>query len=98
MKKIISIIILLLISSISFSQDLEIKKINDIKYVFNHTINYDISHYEDRLKLQFESINKIKITNQKVEIIFKENLSEIEISNILLEVSKIFNYQKYILI
>lgn len=98
MKKIIITLTILIISIIGFSQDLKIKKINNLNYEFNNNIDYDISTlYEDRIKSNFLEINEIKINSNKVEIFFKKGTSEKDISRVLSEICLIFNHQKYIL-
>lgn len=96
--KIILTILTLLLSISLFSQDLRIKRINEISYEFNHNIDYDVSIYESRIESQFDKIKKIKINNQKVEILFSEETKKEDILNILSEISIIFNHKNYILI
>jgi hypothetical protein len=97
MKKILTLLFIIFSLQL-FSQDLEIKKISKTNYEFNHDIDQDISIYSERIKIQFEEISDIKISNQKVEISFKKGTKGKDISRILSEISLIFNHQKYILI
>ena len=97
MKKILTFLFIIFSLQL-FSQDLEIKKISKNTYEFNHDIDQDVSIYSERIKIQFEEISDIKISNQKVEVFFKKGTSNKDISRILSEISLIFNHQKYILI
>jgi len=97
MKKILTLLFIIFSLQL-FSQDLEIKKISKANYEFIHDIDQDISIYSERIKIQFEEISDIKISNQKVEISFKKGTKGKDISRILSEISLIFNHQKYILI
>lgn len=98
MKKTVLTILLVLSSIVTFSQELEIRKVGKDGYEFNHNINQTISFYGCRLESQFQEIESVEINDTTVTILFKDKTKKKDVLRVLSEVSLIFNHKKYVLI
>jgi hypothetical protein len=96
MKKII-IIVLLLISSFSFSQEVIYIK-NNLTYKTKNNLELDSETkeiYEERLKYENIEIEKVIINENEIILEFKKETSPEKIEKTLLYVSIIFGYKSF---
>lgn len=96
MKKII-IIVLLLISSFSFSQEVIYIK-NNLTYKTKNNLELDSETkeiYEKRLKYENIEIEKVIINENEIILEFKKETSPEKIEKTLLYVSIIFGYKSF---
>jgi bisphosphoglycerate-dependent phosphoglycerate mutase len=97
MKKIILTVLLLLIISISFSQEVKVKEVSGYEFRIQHKFissESDRKAYENRLFSLFNEsiVESLKIKKKYIVIIFNQNELRNVIENTLIEFSKVFGY------